>query len=303
MAVETLTWQVRAPRKPLQIGQNPPDGLNKTLSSSPIFWAMLRKVNWARECAVVIPCYNEGRAIGPVVRTVRQHLQQVFVVDDGSQDDTSDRAADAGATVLRLNNNLGKGAALQAGLRAAFDKGYAWALLMDGDGQHSPADIPELLQAAEQTDASLVIGDRMHDAARMPWLRRFVNRWMSRQLSRRMGRHLPDSQCGFRLVQLEAWASMALQARRFEIESEMLLKFLRASLHVEFVPVQVIYNGGQSKICPLRDTIRWMKWWWQTSAHEGEFAPRNKSTPADEECPPGAPWRSTPEPENLAPPI
>ena len=218
-------------------------------------------MDWKRQCAAVIPCFNEARRIVPVIEGVRHHLPNVIVVDDGSTDGTGRRAKAAGAFVIGENRNDGKGSALRAGWRHARQLGFTWALTMDGDGQHAPDDIPKFFARAETTGAALVVGDRMGNAAAMPWLRRQVNRWMSRRLSGRAGVPLPDSQCGFRLAHLETLARMPLAARRFEIESETLLAFLAAGERVAFVPIQVIYGPGPSKICPVLDTWRWMRWW------------------------------------------
>ena len=85
-----------------------------------------------------------------------------------------------------------------------------------------------LFRCAQRTYAPLVIGNRMNEAQKMSWLRHHVNLWMSHQLSRRAGRHLPDTQSGFRLIHLETWASLPLTTERFEAESEMLMAFLAA---------------------------------------------------------------------------
>jgi glycosyltransferase involved in cell wall biosynthesis len=217
-------------------------------------------MDWPAQCAVVIPCLNEAAAIESLVRQVREHLPSVIVVDDGSTDATGERARRAGAEVLRHDRPEGKGAALQDGLKLARERGFAWALTLDGDGQHSPGDIPAFLEHAACTGAALVIGNRMTDASRMPWLRRQVNRWMSRRLSLLAGYALPDTQCGFRLLKLEAWSQMPITTRHFEIESEMLLAFVGAGHPVEFIPIQVIYKAEQSKIHPWRDTMRWFRW-------------------------------------------
>jgi hypothetical protein len=132
---------------------------------------------------------------------------------------------------------------------------------MDGDGQHAPEDIPKFLDCAGKNVVALVVGDRMGNAAAMPWLRRQVNRWMSRRLSRLAGVRLPDSQCGFRLANLEKLMRLPLSAQRFEIESETLLTLLAAGHRVEFIPVRVIYESSRSNICPFRDTWRWLRWW------------------------------------------
>jgi glycosyltransferase involved in cell wall biosynthesis len=191
----------------------------------------------------------------------------VIVVDDGSVDGTGDIARQAGAEVICHSHNQGKGAALASGLRQALARGLSWALTMDGDGQHAPADIPGFLAAATQHRAALIAGNRLATPHGMPGVRLWVNRWMSRQLSRRSGQSLPDSQCGFRLMQLRAWSQLRLETTHFEVESEMLLAFVAAGLPVEFVPIQVIYKSRQSKIHPLIDTWRWFRWWWRAPVH------------------------------------
>ena len=213
-----------------------------------------------QHCAAVIPCFNEASAVAVVVRAVRTILPSVIVVDDGSTDSTSEHAAAAGAEVIRVAVNRGKGAALRQGLERARAEGFTWALCLDGDGQHAAADIPQFLECASNTGAPLVVGNRMDAPEDMPWLRRLVNRWMSRRLSSLAGLDLPDTQCGFRLVRLDHWAAIELRADRFEVESEWLLAFAAAGRRIEFVPVQVIYRDERSKIQPLRDAWRWLRW-------------------------------------------
>jgi glycosyltransferase involved in cell wall biosynthesis len=209
----------------------------------------------------VIPCFNEAPHVEAVITEVRRYLPRIIVVDDGSTDGTARRANAAGAEVIRQRRNGGKGCALRAGWRHARHLGFTWALMMDGDGQHGPDDIPKFFTCAETKTATLIVGNRMENASAMPWLRRQVNRWMSRRLSRLSGARLPDSQCGFRLAHLGTLAALPLAGRRFEIESETLLAFLAAGQVVEFVPIEVIYELNRSKISPLFDTWRWVRWW------------------------------------------
>jgi len=213
------------------------------------------------KCAAVIPCFNEGAGIAALVSALRQQVSFVLVVDDGSTDETAHLATGAGATVIHHERNCGKGAALRSGLSQLFKQGFEWAVTLDGDAQHAPEDLPALLRCAEQTGARLVIGNRMDDARAMPRLRRQVNRWMSRKLSRLAGRHLPDTQCGLRLIHLETWAALPLKTERFEVESEMLMAFLAAGRRVEFVPIQVIRSCRRSRIRPVADSLRWLRWW------------------------------------------
>ncbi len=212
-------------------------------------------------CAAILPCFNEARTIATLVGALRQRLPHVLVVDDGSDDGTASIARDRGAEVIRHGRNCGKGAAMQDGLARLLDSGFEWAATLDGDGQHDPAELPAFLECAEQTGARLVIGNRMPSMNAMPWLRRQVNRWMSRKLSNCAGRPLPDTQCGFRLIHLPTWATMSLGARHFEIESEMLMAFLATGRHIEFVPIRVIAGTRKSRIHPVRDSVRWWKWW------------------------------------------
>src|SRR5207247_10647380 len=138
-------------------------------------------------CAAVIPCLNEAATIEPLVHEVRTCLPAVIGVDDGGSDGTAELARRVEAEVIRHERPRGKGAALAAGWGRARERGYTWALSLDGDGQHAPSDIPEFLRCAERTGAPLVVGNRMVDSSGMPWLRRGGTRWVSRRMPRCAG--------------------------------------------------------------------------------------------------------------------
>jgi glycosyltransferase involved in cell wall biosynthesis len=217
--------------------------------------------DWQRRCAAVISCFNEAERIGAVVTRVRRYLPHVIIVDDGSTDRTAEIARECGASVVRLAENGGKGAALRTGWRRASEDGFAWVLMLDGDGQHAPEEAPKFFESANRTGARLVVGNRMTCMGAMPWVRRQVNGWMSRRISTLTGVTLPDSQCGFRLAHLETLLGLSLVSSHFEIESEMLTAFVAAGHRVEFVPVQTIYHAGPSHIRPIPDAWRWWRWW------------------------------------------
>jgi len=219
-------------------------------------------VDWPSQCAVIIPCLNEAAGIGTLVREVRQQLPNAIVIDDGSSDSTGHLATQAGAEVLRHGQPKGKGAALRAGWQRAVERGFGWALTMDGDGQHAVSDIPGFLRCAETSGAALIVGNRMAHPTGMPLIRRCTNRFMSWKLGRLAGQKLPDTQCGFRLMHLPAWSKLSIETTHFEIESELLLAFARAELKIAFVPIQVIYRAEDSKIRPVQDTWRWFRWLW-----------------------------------------
>ena len=214
-----------------------------------------------QNCVAVIPCHNEAEVIGPLLAQIRETVANVIVIDDGSADQTAAKAAKAGATVISHAGRSGKGTSLLAGWTAARSAGFEWAITIDGDGQHSPRNIPAFLEAAETTGMPLIIGNRMTSPDSMPQLRQWINRWLSRKISELTARELPDTQCGFRLVHLPTLAEVPLNARHFEIESEMIFQFALHGHQIGFVPIDVIYASERSKIRPLIDTVRWWKWY------------------------------------------
>jgi glycosyltransferase involved in cell wall biosynthesis len=206
--------------------------------------------------AVLIPAFNEAEAIGQVVQGALAEVTRVLVVDDGSTDGTGDIAARAGAEVLRLPRNTGKGAAIRAGLERLSQGDTTHVLFMDGDLQHRADEIPRLIDAARRTGAALVIGERVFRREAMPPSRYWANVIGSWALSTFMGVRLADTQSGFRLVALEAIRDIPLTARGYEFETELIVKLTRRGATVVGVPVSAVYNGARSKLRPVRDTTR-----------------------------------------------
>ena len=212
---------------------------------------------------VIVPAYKEEIHVASVVREVFEYCPEaeVVVVDDGSPDDTAKTAAAAGATVLEHVHNQGKGAALQTGFDYAFDRGFDLAITLDADGQHAPSDIPAFLQAYARTHSPVLVGNRMGNLADMPRLRRFVNRVMSDLLSRVMGQHVPDSQCGFRLYHRSVFprGPSDPSCRRYAAESEILLRLALQNRKIGAVAIQTIYGDEKSKVNPFSDTYRFFR--------------------------------------------
>jgi glycosyltransferase involved in cell wall biosynthesis len=198
----------------------------------------------------LIPGYNEGPRIAAVVREAGRHLR-VLVVDDGSGDDTADRAREAGAEVVEQRPNQGKGAALRAGFRQALDEGAEAILTLDADGQHDPAEIPAFLTAwAAEPRPDLVIGRR--DFRQMPLARRLSNELGGRAFSWAVGRSIPDNQSGFRLVSRRiAEATLASDEAGFAFEVEQITTCIRMGGSIAWVPIRTIYAGAPSHIRPL----------------------------------------------------
>lgn len=148
---------------------------------------------------VIIPAYNEEATVADVVRSVRSQLDgDVLVVDDGSQDQTSQRAREAGAMVLNHPFNLGVGAALRTGFRFARTTRYKAVAQVDADGQHDAADVSVLLERLSSEGADIVIGSRFAGGYEVGLVRRFTMRVLSRTVSRRLGVKVTDTTSGFR---------------------------------------------------------------------------------------------------------
>ncbi len=211
--------------------------------------------------AALIPAYREERHIAEVIGRTKEYLSDILVVDDGSDDRTAAAAEQAGARVHRNERNLGKGASLVAGFGLLFGEGYDAAMCLDADGQHLPAEIPRFLAAAENAD--LIVGNRMADVEKMPFVRLCTNRLTSRIISGLAGVTVPDTQCGYRLIRREAWLGVTVESRNYDFEGEMIVAVGRKGFRIASVPVSTVYGDEVSAIHPVRDTIRFFQMAWR----------------------------------------
>ena len=210
--------------------------------------------------AAAIPAYHEEAHVGGVAARVCAQLDRVLVIDDGSADATAARAREGGAEVIIHPVNLGKGEAIKSGLRHWLERPeIEFILLLDSDGQHLPEEIPHFFNAAAANDASLFIGTRMNDVREMPFVRRAVNRYMSRRISRLCGQDVPDTQCGYRMIHRDLVPRLLAGTSRFDYETEMLIVASRAGFRIASVPISTIYSDEVSSIHPVRDTIRFFQ--------------------------------------------
>ncbi len=211
-----------------------------------------------RNFSILIPSYNEARTIGHIVADLVHRGFIVYVVDDGSSDDTARLAHAEGAVVVKHRKNMGKGASLREGFRHIVKKGFDAVIIMDGDGQHLSSDIGNFIEKMDVTGADIVIGNRMLDVSSMPKERKHTNRFMSYLISLISGQRVPDSQCGYRLIKREVLEKISLEASNYEIESEMIIKSSRAGFKIESVPIKTIYRDEKSRVNPVVDTLRFI---------------------------------------------
>jgi glycosyltransferase involved in cell wall biosynthesis len=205
-----------------------------------------------RAVTVVIPAYNEADHVADEIREVTRVLEgedwrfEVIVVDDGSEDDTADRAADAGARVLRHPRNMGYGAALKRGIRTA---NHDWILITDADGTYPVESIPDLLAKASESD--MVVGARTGEAVRVPLVRKPA-KWFLRVLASYLaGEKLPDLNSGLRLMRkslIERYEHLLPSG--FSFTTTITLAATCNQHFVSYVPINYRKRLGDSKIRP-----------------------------------------------------
>ena len=206
---------------------------------------------------VILPSYNESRAIGKIVKDIVKVGMTALVIDDGSVDDTGGVALDAGAVVIRNKRNRGKGYCVRIGIDHVMEKtNFAWIIIMDGDGQHHTEDIPALINATSEGAVDIVNGNRMFNTETMPFVRYVTNRFTSWVISRLCNQYIPDSQCGYRIVSVDCLNHLNLKSDKYDIESEMLIQAAEKNMVIKSIPIQTIYGEEKSEINKIRDTLR-----------------------------------------------
>jgi polyprenyl-phospho-N-acetylgalactosaminyl synthase len=192
---------------------------------------------------VVMAAYNEAKVIADVVADVKSTGHRVVVVDDGSRDDTAERAAAAGAIVIRHPINLGQGAALQTALDFAVAQGADFIVTFDADGQHRADDIATLLQALTSRNSDFALGSRfLGSAVNMPLQRRLLLTaavWFTRLTT---GLRITDSHNGLRAMTRRGASAIHLRQNRMAHASEILHQIAASDLPYVETPVTIHYS-------------------------------------------------------------
>ncbi len=216
-----------------------------------------------KEVAILIPAYDAGDTLGEVLGNCiafGASPKQIWIIDDGSHDNTADVAYSHGVHVLRHFSNQGKGAALKTGFIATLKAGYQWILTMDADRQHDINEVNRFL-SNDPSKFDMIIGSRRHNMVGMPFDRWLVNRLTSMVLSLYGGAHqmVTDSQSGYRLISADILKKVRLKTNHFDTESELVARALQAGFRIKEVDITTLYNSPRSHIRPLIDTIRFIK--------------------------------------------
>ncbi len=188
---------------------------------------------------IIIPARNEEKHIAAVINNTKQYGQNIIVVDDGSTDQTSILAKQAGAITLTHKINLGKGSAMKTGCEYAIQQGATHLIVMDADGQHDPKEIPSLLQAL--TNHDIVFGTRNMPNS-MPFVMRFGNKFINKTLHFFHNINIEDSQCGYRAFTTQTYPKIRWDAQDYFVETEMTIRAGKQKLKYVQHPIQTIYN-------------------------------------------------------------
>jgi len=200
-------------------------------------------LNQSCKFAIVIPAYNEEATIHDVVQRALEQSKTVIVVDDGSIDNTISKLGNLPVTLIRNNTNQGKAASLWAGFMAALEYDIDAIITLDGDGQHSPDDIPLLLNKARDFPKDIIIGARLADKSAIPAKRYYANKIANFWIAWAAAYPIHDSQSGFRLYPKALFDNLKISTKHgFVFESEILIKAAQKNIYSHPVKIPAVYR-------------------------------------------------------------
>ena len=214
--------------------------------------------NTTEKILALLPAYNEAAHLETVLEKVKQHISDILVVDDGSKDNTAEIARSSGMELLSRGYNCGKGQSLRDGYGWALEQGYDAVIMLDSDGQHDPAVIPDFIAKFRESRPHLIIGAR--DYREIPLRRRIPNMIGKMLFSAAVGQNIPDNQSGYRMLD-QALMERMLQSDEtgYQFEVEMIAVCVAENMPIEWVPIPTIYGDEKSKQNPLDQIIGFPK--------------------------------------------
>jgi len=190
--------------------------------------------------ALILPAYNEGAHIEAVVSGAKKYVDVVYVVDDGSKDDTIEKAKRAGAITIKHPLNLGKAGALKTGIAAALKQNAEIIIFMDSDGQHLAEDLPRFIETIESGEADIVIGGRQ-GGDKMPFVRNVGNRMLEAATRILFGINVRDIQSGYRAFHAKQYPKLKWRSKNYHADAEMTVRAGKYGLKYKEIPIKTIY--------------------------------------------------------------
>lgn len=210
---------------------------------------------------VIVPIYNSEKYLEELFTQISSYFpaKQVIAINDASEDNSKKICEQSGVNFIDLNTNQGKGNALNVGFKKALEMGYSFAFTIDSDLQHKPVDFPKFIKEQNMGDYNLVIGRRDFSIQKMPLSRICSNSITSWILSFVTKTTILDSQSGFRLYDLQHINDVKFTTKRYQFETEVILKILKHNGKIGFVKIATIYDDQISYISKLRDIKNFVK--------------------------------------------
>lgn len=208
----------------------------------------------ASQICVVIPAYNASKTIGDVVTGALKHVSHVIVADDGSSDGTAETARRAGADVITISRNRGKGYVLKMLFRKSIEDGFDAVITIDADGQHDPEEISSFLDAHHLHPGDIIVGSRMHEQEKIPRARYNSMHIARFYISLAANQFIDDTQCGYRLYPLSLIKNLILTTEKYTTETEILIKAGDMGTVIRCIDSKAIYTDNGSHYRPVLDT-------------------------------------------------
>jgi glycosyltransferase involved in cell wall biosynthesis len=215
-----------------------------------------------KKCCVIIPTYNNSTTLPDLIEGVSRYTHQIIVVNDGSTDKTKmllENRLSNKVDVVDYLKNRGKGYAIKKGFLRAMDLGYEYAITIDSDGQHLPADLPYFINHLSDKGSSIVVGERRMPGKNVPAKNTFANKFSNFWFRLYTGKRIPDTQCGYRLYPLKQIQDMKFYSTKYEFEVEVLVRSSWNGIEIDSVPIDVYYPTQEKRVThfrPIRDFIR-----------------------------------------------
>lgn len=208
----------------------------------------------ALKCGILIPTYNNNGTIATVVREALTYCEDVWVVNDGSTDNTNQQLEEIeGLHLLGYTQNRGKGYALKTGFKAMVEAGLRYALTIDADGQHKWEDLPALVAQAEQHPDSIICGTRnVKTQEGMPEKNSFANQFSNFWFKVETGMDFPDTQCGYRIYPIDRLKKKHFFGTKYEFELEVLVRSVWSGIELVAQPVHVYYPPAEERVSHFR---------------------------------------------------